>query len=207
MRPFDSEHALPDQEEQREASAMLRLAVESKILASIDSLGSSARNAGVYSELALDSFDLDGAPIEVFVHSVNTVDHPDLPGYSVKILEGPRRLDGTFKNAHYYAIPGENDDRTVTRRDVSLPDPLPIELPTIHPNSIPADTIQKASALLLDAFQRAEQNQQLEKDLGLNDQPIGLAEARTIALLLSRGTVKVPAPRTSILKKPTDFRF
>jgi hypothetical protein len=197
MLPFGSSEA-PNYPDQLAATAKLRGAIEDKILSNIHKLSPAVRNAGVYSEIILSSFDLDGEPIEIDLKSVDTVTHPDLPQYDVRLLAGPRRLNGSYMNAHDYSVPDKiRLDDVVRRRDVTLQEPPKIKLPMVRFGETPRISL-KAVEDFIEVLKEEEKNRQLEQDLGINNQPIGLIEARTIALFISRG---VTLPKTTYLKK------
>lgn len=194
--PFDSDHPIPDIEEQLIASATLREAITDKLLATIHVLTNKSKNAGVASEVALDSTDLNGKPVEIVITSMDTTAHPDLHPYYVSLKEGPRELDGTFRRRHDYSVPDLHSDEGVTRRDIRQGQ-IPKMARSKHPK-IGTPFSNKAAGFekLVQIFQDIEQRQKQEKDLGLNDQPIGAKEARTIALIISRGRIQTPIQKT-----------
>ncbi len=197
--PFDSDHPLPDYKEQLEATATLRGAVEDKVLETMHGLSPKEAHAGVYSRLPLDSFDLNGDPIEIEIHATDTSAHPDLPPYVISLSEGPRQLNGRFMRRHDYSIPVVHSDEGATRRDVSGIRDIKVDLSKLlrrrgdKPITVRSQDVDK----IIGEFQRAEERQQQEKHLGLNDQPIGIKEARAVALMISRGQLKVTPPITS----------
>ncbi len=198
IAPFDSDHPLPDYKEQLEATATLRGTVEDKVLETLHGLSSKETHAGVYSSLPLDSFDLNGDPVEIKIDSTDTSAHPDLPPYVVVLSEGPRQLNGRFMRKHHYSIPAVHSDEGATRRDV-----LVAGLPKVDISKLPRRgdkplTVRSEDVdIILGGFQRVEERQREEKQMGLNGQPIGLKEARAIALMISRGQLKITAPNIS----------
>jgi hypothetical protein len=199
MVPFDSEHPAPEYKERMSAAAIVRDAVEQKVLELLHGMGSTRVNADVYSELRLDSFGLDGQPVELMIHCADTVAHADLPPYIVGLSEGPRRLDGRFMNRHDYSVPDTYDESGVTRRDIAIGERLKFEPLKPKDYTQPVRLSQDAAEKVLKAFEEAGEKLKQEKELGLNDQPIGVPEARAVALIISRGQLHVEPP---IEKKP-----
>lgn len=195
MTPFDSAHPAPGYAEQLHATFELRSAVEDTVLSLLPALDSKERHAGVYAELRLDSYDLAGEPAKVIVECADTTAFPDLPAYTLSLTVGPRQLDGTHINRHDYSIPAAQQcNQVATRRDVHIPKlpRLKFSFPTLvkteETPSMSAETAQK----LIGIFEEARRNQELEKGLGINDQPIGISEARAVALIISRATIEQP---------------
>jgi hypothetical protein len=197
MVPFDSEHPLPEYQEQLEATATLRGALEAKVLDTIHGLSSTSANAGVYASLSLESADHHGNPVEIEIESADTDAHPNLPPYVVVLSEGPRDTNSRFTRKHHYTVPVVHSDEGATRRDVSAIAIKKIDVPRFSKGDKPLTISPQGVDKIIDAFRLAEERQREEKDLGLNDQPIGLKEAQAVGAMITKGQLKVTEPKNT----------
>ncbi len=197
MVPFDSEHALPNYAEQLQATSVLRSAIEDKVLETIHRLSPASENDGTFSRVVLDSFDFNGDPVVIEIDCIDNVTHPELPPYCVQFFEGPKRLDGSYLRCHHYTVPYIYSDEGVTRRDVDLVKFPDLEQTNIKPRKYPIP-IAEAVGIIIEGFEVAQRALAEEKRLGLNDQPIGILEAKNISLIISRSK---PESASRILRK------
>lgn len=185
VQVFDGTQPELSEAEKLEAATAFKSTVHDLFLANIERTrrlnGEVALYPCDYSQLDLTAQQEDGSRLGVDAKSFDTTQATTTP-YSLSVFERVP-YDQPFRHMRYEMAP---DGSEVVRHDavhepVRFDKPLMIEKPTPLTDSERAVAFQGFANVWEDEFKRRD----LERQLGLNDQPVGLAEVQSLAQLVN----------------------
>lgn len=181
MQPFDGQQPVVTEAERHLATVAFRSLAQDMVL---NNIGSTTRLDGKlhlypadFAEITTDGSLPDGKRIEAKVREFDVVDGDMVP-YIVELCD--RVPYGQYMRHARYEI----DPKTgfVFRHDTDPTPPAPIKFSSLDLGKQVSKS-EQATALAgaMDAFSNVMANRALEKNFGMNDQPVGLSEVQALS--------------------------